>query len=414
MKHTSALNRFLGKLQTFDALRYYRNFRFLLTSNFIYQVNWWMQLLTMGWLAYELTDSALLVAVFAAARLTPMLLGPFVGAIADRVNRRNLLITVRSLTIILASTLAILVITNHLTFWLLTVIGFLQGIIWSASYSASYSLTADIVGKEGITNAIALNMVAMNIPRIIGPLFGGALIIFLGPANCFWVAASLAGLAITTLFMVKIPGKITAAVPKSVLRDIAKGFKYVIHNRDMLSVLALTFIANIFYVPVVQAFMPIFAKDNFGLDAMGLGFIMATLGAGSLIGAFTIASLGNFKWKGLIYLCATGLTPVFLGAFALSRSLPLALVLIGLLGLAGSGFGTMQSTLTLILAPEDMRARSLGFLQLAIGVLPFGCLIMGAMSDAIGVSLATAIGCSITVTIVIVIAVVFPNLRRLY
>jgi len=210
-----------------------------------------------------------------------------------------------------------------------------------------------------------------------------------------------------------MPEKITAAVPKSVLRDIAKGFKYVIHNHDMLSVLALTFIANIFQIPVVQALMPVFAKDNFGLDAMGLAFIMTTLGAGSLIGAFTIASLGNFKWKGLLYLCGTGLASVFLTAFALSRSLPLALVLIGLQGLAGSGFATMQSSLTLILAPEDMRALSLGFLQLAIGVLPLGCLIMGAISDAIGVSLATAVGCSITATMVIVIAVLFPDLRRL-
>jgi MFS family permease len=403
----------LAKVQTFNALRYYQRFRFLLTSNFLYSVSFWMQLLVMSWLAYELTNSVFMVALFAAARMSPQLLGPFTGLLADRLNRRRLLIIARSMDIIFASTMALLISAEMLQFWHLLLFGFLGGTMMSVSYTAGSALAMDIVGKEDLTNAISLNVVAMDVTRVIGPAVGGALIAFLGPVNCFWSAAGLAVFAVMTLFFMEQPPREMATGTGSVWKELAAGLKYVIHSRDMLSVLLVTFVSNIFLWPAFQSFMPVFAKDNLGLDALGLGFLLTASGVGALAGALVISSMGNFKWKGAMYLYGTVLYAFFFGTFAISRVYPVALILIGLAGVASSAFMVLQSTLVLILAPEDMRGRSMGFLAIAIGILPFGCLAMGAAAGVIGASLATGIGCGITVAILIALAVGMPNLRRL-
>ena len=370
-------------------------------------------MLVMGWLSYEITANVFLVALFTAARLSATLLGPFVGTIADRVNRKELIIVSQALQVVLIIVLASLTSAGILQFWQLTVIGFLDGLVFTTVSTAGYALAMDIVGKKDITNAVALNVVAIDTTRVIGPAVGGVLVVTLGPANCFWTAAAVCTLAIVTLLGLETPARKTGVSEGSILQNIAEGFKYVIHNRDMVSVLVVTFAANIFMWPAYQSFMPIFAKDNLAQGASGLGFLLTAFGAGALIGALILASMGDFKRKGLIYLWGTALIAVFFGAFAISRSFPLALVLVGLAGLASSAFGTMQATLMLILAPEDMRGRSSGFLRLAISVYSFGALGIGAVANVIGVSLATAISCGILLIIVIAIAVLMPNLRRL-
>ena len=372
-----------------------------------------MLTLVMSWLAYEFTDSAFLTATFAAARMCPQLLGPLSGTIADRVNRRKLVAVMLLLQIAFAGTGAILLSANILNFGLLCVIGFSGGVIRSLTFTTVYALTSDIVGKDDTTNAIALNGIAMHVTRIVGPAVGGILISFFGPANCFWIAATWGGLALITLFMMQMPARKMAASQESVLRNIVEGFKYVIHSRDILSVLAVSFTANLFVWPAYQSFMPIFAKDNLGLGPDGLGFLFTASGVGALIGAIILASMGNFRRKGLVFLCGTSLHALFFGIFALMRSVPPALVLLGLCGLSSSAFGTLQASLTLILAPEDMRARCVGFLAMAIGVLPFGCLLLGAIANTIGASLTTGISCAIMFVALIAIAVILPNLRRL-
>lgn len=413
MESTSTLTRFLGKVRTFDTLRYYRDFRLLLASSLLYSTCIWMLIIVMGWLAYELTGSVFLVAVFGAVSVTPQVFGPFVGALVDMIDRKKLLITVRALQAVFAGILAILSATGLLEFWHLVVIGFFQGVIMTASFTAYSTITMDIVGKENISNAVSLSLVVMNVTRVIGPAAGGALIAFLGPATTFGIAALLASLATVSLFPLALPARTMVSGQGSVFRELAQGFKYVIHNRDMLSVIAITFVANLFVWPAYASFMPVFAKDNLGLDALGLGILTSGFGVGALIGALIIASMGNFKGKGLLYLLGTLLFALFFGAFVLSGSFPLALFLVGVAGLASSGFGIMQSTLTLILAPEDMRGRSMGFLMLAIGGMSVGSLALGVVANVIGASLATAISCALLVASILAIVAWAPNLRRL-
>lgn len=413
MVSTGNINRLLSKIQTFDTLRYYRDFRFLWTSNMLYQVTWWMLLLVMGWLSYELTDSPFLVALFTAARLFPTLMGPFLGAVADKVDRRKFMLSILVAQIIFVVFLASITAAGVLQFWHLALVGFLDGLVFTAYSTAGYALAMDIVGEKDITNAIALNTVAMDITRVIGPAVGGVLVATLGPANCFWTAGAVCIFAIFTLIPLKIPATTTETSPASVMQNIVEGFKYVIHNRDMISVLAVSFASNIFLWPAYQSFMPIFAKDNLNQGPEGLGFLLTAMGAGALIGALILASMGNFRRKGWIYLGGTALMTVFFGIFTVSKSFPVAIVLVGLFGLFSAAFGTLQATLMLLLAPENMRGRASGFLRLAIGVYALGAVIMGAIADVFGASATSGISCAILLLVIVALAIGMPNLRRL-
>jgi MFS family permease len=180
-----------------------------------------------------------------------------------------------------------------------------------------------------------------------------------------------------------------------------------------MAVLAVSFSANIFLWPAYQSFMPIFAKDNLGQGPQGLGFLLTSFGAGALVGALVIASLGDFRWRGQLYIYGTVLMTVFFGVFAMLRSFAPAIILVGLAGLASAAFATMQATLTLGLAPEEMRGRCMGFLQMAIGVYTFGSLAIGAVANVVGASLATGISCGILLLTLIAFFITMPHLRRL-
>lgn len=366
----------------------------------------------MGWLAYEVTGSPFLVGIFTAIRLSPTFLGPFFGTIADRINRQKFIIVIQASQVFLASAMAFLIMTNQLQFWQLTLIGFLDGVIWSSYYTTSFSLTMDIVGEKDISNAVALNIASMGITRVIGPAVGGIIIASLGPANCFWLVALFNILAICFLIKPRMPRKTTSIDKGTAWQDIRQGFKYVISHRSLLSVLIVSFTANIFLWPAYQSFMPIFAKDNLGLGPDGLGYILTSMGAGAFISSIFIASLGDFSYKGILYLGGTALMTLFFGIFAISRTFPIAITFVALAGLFSTAFNTMQSTITLKIAPEDMRGRCMGFLSMAIGIYSLGSLAMGAIANIYGAGPTTAVSCAILLLLIMIYSIIFPSLRK--
>jgi len=216
-----------------------------------------------------------------------------------------------------------------------------------------------------------------------------------------------------SLLMIKLPAELEVINERSAFRDLIEVSRYIARHRAILCVILITLVQNLLTFPAFQSFMAVFAKDNLGLGPSGLGFLQAALGAGLLVGSLSVASLGDFKWKSLMYLSGAIVYTILFSGFAFSRSFALALVLCGLAGLAISGFIIMQTTLTLKLAPEDMRGRCIGFLTLAQGAQPIGCLIIGATANVVGASMATAINCAVAVILLIAIPVVFPSARRL-
>lgn len=398
----------------FDAFQRSRDFRYLWVSNLLYFGGNWTQVLMLGWIAYELTSSAFLLALFTTVRLLPMLLGPFGGTLADRVDRVRLLLVLMAVNVAITAVLVVLLALDILQFWHLLLGGLLLGLTQGPAQPARLTLVMDTVGRENVSNAMSLNNMAMGVPRVVGPAIGGLLLGWLGPVLSLSISAIWFGIAGLTLLPIRALGRtVRTAGAENWVRQLVDGFRIVLSHKGMAAVLAVSLSANMFIWPAYQAFMPVFAKDIFHVDEFGLGLLLTAVGIGNMIGALGIASLGDYRHKGKLFIVGTAFFGLFFGLFAIAPSFPLALLFLVIGGVASAAFGIMQSTLMLIQAPEEVRGRAMGVQMLAIGVLPVATLVQGAIADQVGVvAMAVAAG-AMLVLVMLAIFILNPTLRRL-
>ncbi|MFC5268804.1 MFS transporter [Kribbella qitaiheensis] len=402
------------RIRSFTAFARYPDFRLLWVSSLFFFAGVWTQTLVLGWLVYELTGSELQLAIFTAARLGPMLLGPIGGVVADRFDRMRFLLGTVVWELVAVSAVAILVMLGDITYWQIVVAGFMIGLAQAPAQPARFTLVLDIVDRRHLSNANALNTVALNMTQVIGPALGAVMISTLGVATALWVSATWYVISFATLWPIRHVGRRTVLAGRaSPFADLLEGIRIVLSHRTMAAVLFISLAANIFLWPVYQAFMPVFAKDILLLDAGGLGLLMTLGGAGALVGSLLIATLGDFAFKGKLYIFGTCAFGVLFALFALSTSVPLSMALMLGIGLASSAFGVMQSTLLLMLAPPGVSGRAMGLQGLAIGILPIATIGHGLAADAIGVSASTTISGIAAATLLIGVALWVPSLRRL-
>jgi len=405
-----------GPAAAFSSLRGNRPFQLLWASNLFFFGGVWTQTLVLGWLAFELTHSELLVAVYTAARLAPMLLGPVAGALADRYDRVRLLLVACVWAAGAVAVVAALATAGLLPYWALVVGGFAIGIAQSPSQPARMSLVLDLVGRENLSNANALNSMAMNMTQVIGPALGGAMIAAIGAPAALWV--STAWYVASLLLMLPLRRLRTRTGPgghasTSVLRMVAGGFRAIAGHRLAVAVLLVTLAANVFLWPVYQSFMPVFASESFGLDAAGLGALLTCAGVGGLIGSLVIAALGDFRFKGALFVVGTTVWGLAWVAFSLVTEPATAFALMVVIGLASAAFGVLQTTLLLMTTEPAVHGRALGLQELAIGVMPAATLMIGAVAERVGVQ-HTALGAAIGLVVTLVLLMVaVPDLLRL-
>lgn len=334
------------------SLRENRPFRLLWFSNLFFFGGVWTQTLVLGWLAYETTRSDLLVAVFAAARLAPLLLGPFAGAVADRHNRVRLLVIACSWALVTGSGVAALTSLDKAPYWVLLVGGLAVGLAQSPSQPARASLVLDLVGRQNLSNANALNSMALNMTQVVGPAIGGLMISGLGAAAALWIST------------------------------------------------------------VWSAIMPVFAQESLGLDAAGLGWLLTCGGIGGLLGSVVIAALGDFRWKGAMFLVGTACWGTLWSMFALSTNPATSFVLMGGIGVLSAAFGVLQTTLLLMTTDPHLHGRALGVQELAIGIMPLASLALGALANHYGVALTTFASALLLVASTLTLAARTPQLLR--
>lgn len=373
----------------------------------------WMQTLVLAWLIYDLTGSIFLLGIFTTARLFPMVLGPIGGLLADRVDRTRMLIGVQAMACAVALTIAALVFTGLVEYWHLLVGGFLIGLAQTPSQPARATMVMEIVSRKDLANAIALNTLTLNTSQITGAAVGGVALATLGPGPALLGAAGCLLLSALALVPLLKLDRHTAKASHSPLRDMVEGFRVVLVSKEMMAVLSVTFAANIFVYPIFQSFLPVFAKDVLKAGPGGLGMITAAAGVGAISGSLLIAGMGDFSWKGTLYMLGTGAFGLFYALFALSAWLPASVVLIGLAHIGGSAFGVLQSTLLLTLSPAEVRGRVIGIQGLAIGILPLTTLVQGAIASAIGVPLTSFIASALLAINMLAFFIWLPRLRRM-
>jgi MFS family permease len=388
-------------------------FRNLWVSSGFFFSGFWSQTVVLGWLSFELTQSEFAVAAFTAARFAPLLIGPLGGVLADRTNRPRMLRISIATAFGIGVAIATLATFGEIAYWQVLIAGLFIGLMQAPLQPVRFTLIMDIVGRDQLSSANALNMAAMFGSRIIAPAIAGWVISAGGADMALWFSAAWyvpAWIFLATFREIERSATSTGA---HIVADLMEGFRIAVRHREMVGVLLASVAANVCAWPVIQGFMPLFAEQVLDVGAGGLGVLVASNGLGSLSGALVIAALGDFPRKGRLFLASTAAFGLLLAAFAVADQMPVAMVLIFLAGFASAGFGVMQSTLMLLLAPEEVRGRVMGVLMLSIGALPVSLLVLGSIAGGVGVVATTIVAGVLLAVAMVLLTVGAPGVWRL-
>jgi MFS family permease len=366
----------------------------------------WMDLVVLGWLVLSLTDSPLMVGVAAFCRTAPMMLfGPFAGVLADQLPRVRVMIGVQALNVAVASALALIFAAGLGGFGILVALEVLLGVAWVLDFPSRRTVLFAVVGREQLTTAVSLESMSMQGAKMVGPLVGGILLSRLGPAACYvaLAALSLGALAAARRLdrRIALPG---AATSEPVLASLGAGLREVRGQPAILGVLAITVLMNALVFPY-QQILPVFARDVLQVGPVALGLLVAAEGLGALASSLAIAARAGQVRHARLFGASSLAAALFLLAFAASPWYGLSLALQLGVGAAESGFGTMQSAIVLLDAPERARGRAMGILSACIGTQPLGSLWIGFLASRMGAPLATGLNALLAFVLMIPVAI---------
>ena len=400
--------------QTFSSLKY-RNFRFLWGGTLFASAGNWIQQITLGWLVYDMTGNAFLVGTLLGTRSIPFLLiGPIGGVIADRMDRRKLLLANQFFLGSIALVFAFIVAWGQVQVWHLFVFTFLSGAGWSFNNPVRQALVANSVPRKDLMNAIALNSMGFNINRILGPTFGGLLIAFFGPATNFFIQAGCY-LGVTLMVLpIRIQQQEVSTNNKvPMMTNFMEGLKYVSKEQTTLALILVALIPAIFIMPFTSGLMPVFSEEVLQAGPDGLGLLLSAFGVGGLTGAFTLASVGNFRHKGVLLLTAAASAGLLMIVFSRTTWMPLSMISLVALGAAHMAYMTTNNTIIQTITPDEFRGRVMSLYMLDHGFIPLGGLVAGTLAQFYGSPTAILFGGVLTFLLILLVGIKFRTIRHL-
>jgi MFS family permease len=376
---------------TLRALRH-RNFQLFFSGQLISLTGTWMQSVAQAWLVYSMTKSALLLgSVGFASQIPVFLFAPFGGITADRVNRQRLVIATQTCSMILAGILAWLTLSGRVHVWHIFLLAGLLGVVNAFDIPGRQAFLIDMVGKEDLMNAIALNSSMFNGARVVGPAVAGILVARIGEGWCF-AANSLSYIAVLIGLLLMNVHSVPRISNRSPIEDIIEGFRWVNRTKIIRSLLFLIGLVSLVGMPYT-VLMPVFADKILHGGARGLGILMGATGVGALFGALTLAAKTGIKGLGrwVTITCATLGISLFLFSFSTSFWLSAALLL-------PCGYSMMlqmacSNTLIQTIVPDHLRGRVMSlYSMMFMGMAPFGAFFGGALANRIGAPMTVAVG----------------------
>jgi MFS family permease len=397
----------------------HRNFRLFWIGAFLSNVGTWMQAVAQGWLVLQLTNSAFWLGLDAFMATAPGFVFTLVGGVfADLIDRRRLLLFTQVVAGIAALGLAALVATGVINRWMVLGFSFVTGCCMALASPSYLAMTYDLVGREDLANAIAMNSTQFQLSRVVGPALAGVAFRVFGLAGCFFANGISFVAVVAALWMVRSDRPSSAAHPvsdrRALWRDLLEGVSYV-RNRPRVSSLLVLSAVNSFFGAPYFSMVPIYARDIFHLGETGLALMMGTAGAGAFFGALLIAYLGDFRRKGWFVLGGATMFGLCITGFALSSRLNLSLLFLFGLGFALVVSVALTNTLLQKLVTDQMRGRVMSmFLLSFIGTMPIGNILAGTLSNQFGPQRVLAIGGLIVTTTASSVAIFNKRLRGLY
>jgi predicted MFS family arabinose efflux permease len=356
------------------------NFRLFWTGNFLSNIGTWMQNVAQGWLIVTLTNSSFWLGVVGFAGSIPFLIFTlFGGVFADRVDKRRLLLVTQTVMMVLAFLIAGLTWFKMIGVWSVAAIAFANGVALSMNAPSYQALVPKLVPREDLTNAIALNSAQFNMSRILGPTLGGYAMLLLGIAGNFFLNGLSFVAVLWALARIRYPEELPAR-HESVLRSLRGGFTYLNSHSQMRILMAMTAVVSFLAMPFIT-FIPYFAKIQLGAGETGLGWLLACSGTGSVLGALTIAVLGNIRRRGPV-LTITGIVFFLaIAGFSESRHLYLSEGLAFIEGFNGILMISCFNVSLQHLSSDAMRGRIMSIYTTSfLGLPPLGSLMAGELS----------------------------------
>ncbi len=355
----------------------YRDFRLMWVGACTSSIGTWMQIVAQGWLIYRLSHSARLLALDQVLGGLPIFLfSLFTGVIADRVERRKILLASQYVQMLSASVLTVLVATGLVHVWHILCLSLLSGCAQAFGAPAYQALIPTLVEKDDMPNAIALNSIQFNVAVMVGPALAGQALAKLGEKWCFGLNALSFLAPIISLSIISarfLPLKTT----ESMFVSLKQGIQYARKQNSMEALILLAFCMTALGMPM-RTYIPVFVKDIFHRGPETYGNLLALMGLGSIFGSLTIASAGNFKRKGLVALGALIFLGASISAFALSKSVPLSGLILVLAGASMMAVFATVNSLVQLITTNEMRGRVMSVYNVAFrGGMPMGNLLSG-------------------------------------
>ena len=367
------------------ALRY-RNFRLLWTGSFFAYAAQWIQQTTLGWVAYELTGSATVMGAILGVRAIPLLLvPPLAGVAADRFDRLRLLVGSQVLFATASFAVGIAMAVDALKVWHLFAFIVAWGTAHSIDRTMRHSMILDIVPREAVLDAIALNGIAYGVTRIAAPAAAGYLIAWFGAAGNFFIQGVGYVLFGLTVLLIRLPPATPRHEKSSAWRSLAEGLRFATTDPTTRVILFSTALPFLFLIPTWGALMPVYAKDEFKVGPEGLGWLLTAIGAGAIVGGLAASALSRIDRLGLMQVLALAVYAAALLGLAFSPSLLIALPFVAIAGVAEIMNITIGQTLMQVSAPEAMRGRLVSLMQMNPALISLGSFVAGILTDLIGV-----------------------------
>ena len=343
----------------------------------------WLETLAIGLYTFHETGSPFLVTVMLFARTLPsMLFGAPIGALAARLDRKRLLVAGFGVLTAAGCVLFALAAAGRLQLWHVAAGAALSGCGWAMDHPVRRTMLGDAVGNARLAVAMSLDMATIHATRALGPLVGGALLHWHGIAGVYAVAVVLNGASLLNAARLRrpAPAGVAPTAAAGFVRTLTEGVAYARANPIVLAVLTVTVIVNLFGFSYVSI-APVIGEEVLGLDPVGVGIMMATEGAGALLGSLGLATFVRPAWYRPVFTTGAAGFVAMVALFSLSTWFAASLPILLLSGLGVAGFAAMQGTLLMHGTPPAMRSRVMGLLSLAIGAAPFGILLVGALSE---------------------------------
>jgi MFS family permease len=381
----------LQSFNPFRAILRHRNFRFFWIGQTVSLIGTWMGTVAQGWLALELSDSAFIVGVVSAAGSLPILAFALpAGVLADHYSKLRIVMTGQALLSLQAATLWWFVFTGRITIPWLIVLATINGTVSAFEIPARQSLLVELVGREDLMDAIALNTSSFNFARIIGPSIAAVVIAGAGLAWCFAINAASYMAVLIGLGLISLPAWQAPAQRTSTMAGLREGLRYLISTPEVAVLMKLVAVFSVFGLPYLTL-MPVLARDALNLGASGYGLLMTVTGIGALAGALFLAAVGTRIRRGRLFTVSSIVFPILILAVALT---PIATVTAALLLLTGVSMilhTALANGLIQSIVPDALRGRVIAaYVVVYVGFSPFGSFLSGAIAHLAGVEWALA------------------------